>query len=130
VGSPADSDPAKQHRRMGKFFFCYLKGGLPLSGATLLPSFLRFGTADCWKPLDFPQWVLLKNGSPVWAALFTAIWFLIPRSSHAYTAASLQASHTSRQACEVRTIHLPTLPLATGQYESRLQKLHYWRSML
>jgi len=116
----------KQHRRMGKFFFLS-QGRSPLSGPTLLPSLSRFGTRLLRSPPRFHSGSL-KNGSPVWPPV-TAIWSLIPEALTLYRCHPLQASHTFQAGCEVRT-SFANLLSPPANTESRLQKLHYCRSML
>jgi len=115
----------KQHRRMGSFS-SYLKGGLPCLAHTLaFPFSLR--DAIVAKPASIPQWFFEEWLTSVAACYGDLV--LIPEALTLYRCHPLQPSHTSRQAAksEPSFANLLSPPANT---ESRLQKLHYCRSML
>jgi len=110
----------------GKFFFPYRQGRSPpcLAHNSLAFPFSLRDVGFVASPPSDPTVVRLKNGSRVPACFGRS--GLIQKLVHLYTAAiPSRPAHTSRQACEVRTI-LCQPALATANTESRLQKLHYW----
>jgi len=116
--------------RMGSFFLLILKGGPPLSVATLcLPPFSLRDAIGCEEPASIPQWVLMKvMASPVWPACYGRSGPpVIPEALTLYHAAYSPPGPCllSRQGCEVQeyaSSWLPTvLTLATGAIPEKVR---------